>query len=113
MKPATTKRLRDALQAARLIERNTLRITRSVYESDPWTRAAVERQLEIIGEAFNNVRRLEPEPDAAFPALHEWISMRNFIAHRYDAVDNEIVWDTIRVEIPILITRLEKLLADE
>lgn len=98
MKPATTKRLHDALQAARLIERNTLGITRSDYESDPWFRSAVDRQLEIIGDAFNNVRRMDPELDAAIPALHEWVSLRDFIAHIYDAV----VWDTIRIDTPFL-----------
>jgi uncharacterized protein with HEPN domain len=112
MKPATIKRLRDALGAARLIESHTHGLSQEAYEADPWLRSAAERQFEIIGEAFNNARRLDPDLEVAVPDLHGWISMRHFIAHLYDNVDNHVLWDTIQRDIPELINRLEALLTD-
>lgn len=109
MKPQTLKRLRDALQAARLIAANTEALTRVEYESDPWQQSAVERQFEIIGEAFNTVRRLDPDIDTRIPDIHDWVSMRHFIAHVYDKVDNDVVWDTIVFDIPLLIGLLEEI----
>jgi len=112
MKTQTLKRLRDAFEAARLVELNTLGLSQEIYEADPWLRSAVERQFEIIGEAFNNARRLDPQLESHIPSFHEWISMRNFIAHMYDAVDNEVVWDTIEHDIPRLVLLLRDLITN-
>lgn len=110
MTPETTKRLRDALDAARLIESQVSGLSRPEYDADPWFRSAVERQIEIIGEALNHVRRLVPELEMQFPDIHEWVTMRNLVAHVYDKVDHDIVWDTINRDIPELVRRIERVL---
>ena len=39
--------------------------------------------------------------------------MRNILAHQYDQVDAEIVWDAVSIDIPELMTMLEPLLTEE
>lgn len=63
---------------------------------------AVIRNIEIIGEASNNVLRVAPE----FAAKHDhipWLvmyTMRNRVSHGYDKVDLELVWKTIQRDLP-------------
>ncbi len=63
---------------------------------------AVIRNIEIIGEASNNIQRADP----AFAAQHDHIpwqamyAMRNRVSHGYDKVDVEIIWRTIHGDLP-------------
>jgi len=49
---------------------------------------------------------------SAYPdvAWHEMIGTRNAIIHEYDDIDMVIVWDTVKKDIPALISTIEKLL---
>ena len=73
---------------------------------------AVIRNIEVIGEASNNILRTDP----AFAAQHEdvpWLvmyTMRNRVAHGYDKVDLEIVWRTIARDLPGLYRQVRALL---
>ena len=66
---------------------------------------AVIRNIEIIGEASNNIQRADP----SFAAQHEHIpwqamyAMRNRVSHGYDKVDYQMVWRTIRSDLPGLL----------
>jgi uncharacterized protein with HEPN domain len=64
---------------------------------------AVIRNLEIVGEASNSIERRYPEFVAAHPELPLAIAyqMRNAVAHGYFKVDFEIVWRTIRRDLPV------------
>ena len=69
------------------------------------------RRLEIIGEA---TKRLTPEVrnrDAQIP-WREIAGMRDILIHEYFAVDLELVWKTIKRDVPKLVKRI-KLLLDE
>ncbi len=68
---------------------------------------AVERQLEIIGEALNKLKQLDPT--IAINSVKSIIALRNLIAHAYDSVDNEILWGIIQKDIPILKKDIDKL----
>lgn len=74
---------------------------------------AVIRNIEILGEASNNVQRVAPD----FVAQHGDIpwqvmyTMRNRVAHAYHKVDLEIVWKTIRNDLPALHRRVQAALA--
>jgi uncharacterized protein with HEPN domain len=59
--------------------------------------------LEIVGEASNSIERRYPEFVAAHPELPLAIAdqMRNAVAHGYFKVDFEIVWRTIRRDLPV------------
>jgi len=105
------QRLRDALLAAELLAKELDGQTQNGFLADPWFRAATERQLEIIGEALNHVRREEPSVVEQFPTIHEWVALRNVLSHLYDRVDLEIVWDTVNDDVSPLIGTLRNLLA--
>ena len=70
---------------------------------------AVIRNLEIIGEACRNISRYAPEferehPELPLAAAYE---MRNALAHGYFKVDLEVVWNTIRDDLPRLSQALQ------
>jgi uncharacterized protein with HEPN domain len=112
MKPLVDQRLRDALAAADLVRHAISDYTFDDYLGDVWLRSGIERQLEIIGEALNVARRLAPELAEQCPKIHEWIALRHIIAHGYDRIDQQIIWDTSEQELHQLIEKLEALLAE-
>lgn len=75
------------------------------------SRAAAERQLEIIGEA---VGKLSPELALQRPGLplDKARAMRNFIAHDYDDIDRDLVWEAISASAPNLAASLSDLVDD-
>jgi uncharacterized protein with HEPN domain len=73
------KLLWDAQQAAERIARFTTGKTFQSYDGDEFLRAAVERQFEIIGEALNQLRRIDPATADAIPELQRIIAFRNVL----------------------------------
>jgi uncharacterized protein with HEPN domain len=72
------------------------------FLNDNKTQDAVIRNLEIIGEACSNVRRVAPEWVAAHTEL-PWggaIGNRNALAHGYFSVDMQLVWNTVQQDLP-------------
>jgi uncharacterized protein with HEPN domain len=65
---------------------------------------AVIRNLEVLGEASNNILKHYPEFAAQHPELPLAFAyqMRNAIAHGYFKVDYQIVWRTIHADLPAL-----------
>ena len=105
------RRLRDALDAALLIHTMIQDQTLEGYLADEWFRAAVERKLEIIGEALNSVRRIDPTIAETLPTIHEWPALRNVLSHVYFQIDHAVVWRSATIDVPELIQTLERLLA--
>lgn len=72
-------------------------------------RMAVERRVEIIGEA---ARRVSEEFRHAHPEIpwRDLISPRNVLAHRYDEIDDQLMWRVATVRIPELISLIRPLL---
>lgn len=54
-----------------------------------------ERILEIIGEALSRLRREHPDMANRIKDIDKMIGLRNILAHGYDAIDYEILWDVI------------------
>ncbi len=100
----------DALRAADRIARFTAGRSNDDYLEDEMLRAAVERQFEIIGEAFNALRRIDVTAAAQLPDLPQVIAFRNMLIHGYATVDDQIVWDVIEKDLPRLRTTLTELL---
>jgi uncharacterized protein with HEPN domain len=96
--------LEHSVQAAVNITDYTAGMNQASYLQDRKTQDAVIRNLEVIGEACNNIRRHHPE----FASTHSNIlwgaayEMRNALAHGYFKVDHEIVWRTIQRDLPAL-----------
>jgi len=78
------------------------------FENDLKTRKAIERNLEIIGEALNRILKLEPSIQIS--DTRKIIDTRNRIIHGYDSVTADILWLIINKYIPILHKEVKKLL---
>lgn len=70
---------------------------------------ALVRLIEIVGEAAN---KLPGETQLRYPSIpwKEIISMRNRLIHGYDAIDLDVLWDTVQIDLPALIEELERIL---
>ena len=70
---------------------------------------ALVRLVEIVGEAAN---RLPIEDQSRYPSIpwKEIVGMRNRLVHGYDAIDLDVLWDTVRIDLPQLIEELERIL---
>lgn len=72
----------------------------TVYKASKQLRRAVERELEIIGEAANNILILDP--DIKIEGARKIVDLRNWVIHGYDKVDDIIIWGIITKHIPVL-----------
>ena len=70
------------------------------YEQNKLLRRAVERELEIIGEAVNHL--LELDNTIAIDNARRIVDLRNFVIHGYDKVDNVIIWGVVSKDLPKL-----------
>ena len=70
---------------------------------------ALVKLVEIIGEAAGRGSQAGQEKYAEIP-WREVIGMRNRLVHGYDSVDLSVLWDTIELDLPPLISQLEKIL---
>lgn len=99
----------DMVQAVRYIQSFTENLSFEEYLNDIRTVSAVERQFEILGEA---ARRISEEFRQAHTEI-DWqriVGLRNIVIHRYDEVDQDILWTIIHSELPPLLTQIEPLL---
>lgn len=84
--------------------------TFSSYQNDLRTRRAVERNVEIIGEALTRI--LRNNPAISITDSRKIVDTRNRIIHGYDTVSDEIIWGIIVSRLPILQTEVEMLLQE-
>lgn len=68
---------------------------------------ALIRLVEIVGEAASRVS-LEGKQQLPSIPWREVIDMRNRLIHGYDSVDLAVLWDTIEIDLPSLLSELEK-----
>lgn len=89
--------LAHILEAIERIDRYTVDMVEAMFLQNQLVQDAVIRNLEIIGEASNNIVKHYPEFAAEHPELPLAFAyqMRNAVAHGYFKVDFEIVWKTI------------------
>ena len=111
MHPDAGKLLWDAQQAAERAARFTAAKSFADYEADDYLRSAVERQFEIVGEALNQLSRLDPATAASIAELPRIVAFRNVLIHGYASVDNRIVWGVIEGSLSSLRASLSHLLA--
>ncbi len=96
--------LAHILEAIGRIDPYTAGMDEAGFLKDPLVQDAVVRNLEIIGEASNNIEKRFPEFAADHPELPLAFAyqMRNVVGRGYFKVDHQIVWSTIRSELPRL-----------
>ncbi len=78
------------------------------YKENKLLRRAVERELEIIGEASNRILKL----DSKFPIdnARKIVDLRNWVIHGYDNADDVIIWGILTNHLPKLKEQVEKLM---
>lgn len=109
--PRVLDYLGHILEAIERINRYTAGLNEDAFLKNELVRDAVIRNIEIIGEASNNILRKAPE-FAAENGSVPWLvlyTMRNRVAHGYDKVDMEIVWKTIKGDLPGLHAEISRL----
>jgi uncharacterized protein with HEPN domain len=105
-------RIQDILDAIAKIRRYTDALTIDTLMADEKTVDAVMRNITIIGEASNHV-------PAAIRARHpgvpwdEMRGIRNRLVHEYYKVDMDILWQTLRGNLPPLVPLLREVLSRE
>lgn len=70
------------------------------FDNDFIAKRAIERHLEIIGEAVNNIRKIDASINIS--GVAQIVNLRNLIIHSYDSVDSGILWGIIQKDIPVL-----------
>jgi uncharacterized protein with HEPN domain len=83
----------------------------NTYESNKLLRRAVERELEIIGEAVNRILKVDPAIDIS--DSRRIVNLRNLVIHAYDSVDNVIIWGIIDKDLPLLKNQVAELLKNK
>jgi uncharacterized protein with HEPN domain len=100
--------LKHIIDAILFIEKHCGKINSTQFYKDEVLQSAIVRQLEIIGEAAKSISK------STKTKLNEieWnkvIGMRNKLIHEYFGVDLNVVWATIKEELP----RLKKYLVSK
>jgi uncharacterized protein with HEPN domain len=99
----------DMWDAAQAIQEFVSGRTFHSYQHDRMLRGAVERHLEIIGEAAN---RVSLDFQTSHPEI-PWrriIGQRHVIAHEYGEIKHELIWKVATVHVSELIAQLEPLI---
>jgi uncharacterized protein with HEPN domain len=78
------------------------------FQKDIKTKKAIERNIEIIGEAVNRVIKYKKE-DIVIENASKIIGTRNRIAHEYDNISDEVIWTIVVRELPKLKMEILKL----
>jgi uncharacterized protein with HEPN domain len=78
------------------------------FQKDLKTRKAVERNIEIIGEAMDRI--LKTNPDLKITDSRKIVDTRNRIIHGYDSVSDDVIWLIVNRYLPILEKEVKELL---
>ncbi len=82
------------------------------YQKNKILKRAIERNLEIIGEAINRIIKSAPAYEQKIQSAKGIIGLRNIIIHAYDNVSDENIWAIIINHLPKLKEDVNKLLEE-
>ena len=80
------------------------------YSKDIKTKRAVERDIEIIGEAINRI--LKNDNDFEIENAQKIIGTRNRIAHGYDKISDDLIWSIVINHLPKLSSEINAMLEE-
>jgi uncharacterized protein with HEPN domain len=78
------------------------------YTENELLRSAVERKLEIIGEATGRI--LQTDPQFPLTNARRIVDLRNRVIHGYDSINDDNIWVIVVKDLPRLKTEVEQLL---
>ncbi len=73
-------------------------------------RRAVEREIEIIGEATSKI--LQIDSTIAITSARQIVDTRNWVIHGYDKVDDVVIWGIVTNHLPNLLSEIKVLLQE-
>ena len=79
-----------------------------IYQNDLKTKRAIERNIEIIGEAMNRI--LKENNSIEISNSRKIVDVRNRIIHGYDSVSDDLIWGIVIKNLPVLKTEVSQLL---
>ena len=80
------------------------------FKQNLMLKRAIERNLEIIGEAINRI--LARQPNIEISNARKIVSLRNLVIHSYDSISNETIWSIVINNLPALKIEIQQLLDD-
>jgi uncharacterized protein with HEPN domain len=80
-----------ALKAAEAVQTFVRGKTYEVFLEDDLVRSAVERQLQIIGEALSQLSKVDPQMAGSIVELGRIVAFRNILVHGYAAIEHDTV----------------------
>ena len=101
--------LRDMVDHARKAVAASRGRTRADLDRDEVLAAALERFIEVVGEAASKVSDPTHHEIASVP-WREIVGMRNRLVHGYASVDHDVVWDVVTRDPAALVVQLERAL---
>ena len=84
-----------------------------LYKDDLMLKRAVERDLEIIGEAINRILKRDPRFEAKIKDSKAIVGLRNQVIHAYDNISDEIIWSILTDHLPKLKKEIEAIISDQ
>ena len=81
-----------------------------IYQNDLRTKRAVERNIEIIGEAMSRI--LKENSGIEISNSRKIVDVRNRIIHGYDSVSDDVVWGIVIRNLPVLQKEVQILLGE-
>ena len=100
----------DVRESALAIQLFTSGMDAAGYAGNAMAQAAVERKFEVIGEALNQLSKLDAAMAARIPDLSQIVAFRNQLIHGYATVNVGTVWNIAQNAVPVLIESVQVLL---
>lgn len=100
----------DVREAAQAIQSFMANLDANGYTNSGLVQAAVERKFEVIGEALNQLAKLDAAMAARIPDVPQIVAFRNQLIHGYATVNPETVWNIAQNALPELLAAIQSLL---
>ena len=106
------KYLYDMLSSCQFLIEFTGGKTIDDYINDRAFRSALERELQIIGEAMMQLEDITPDITEKIPEYRNIIGFRHVLVHGYDSLNPATVWNVVETKLKGLEEKLQQLLSE-
>lgn len=107
------RRLRDIVYLSEELGEIVRDRTFDDFERDNLLRRGVERLVEIVGEATTQAVEYDSSLRESIRDVRNIIGLRNRLAHGYESINDEVVWQAATISVPLLADEVRKLLGEE
>jgi uncharacterized protein with HEPN domain len=104
------KYLYDIVDCCEFVLEMTKDKTVEDYKNDRVFRSALERELQIVGEAMLQLDNMSPELSEHIAQHRGIIGFRHVLVHGYDSLDPDTVWNVVETKVSVLLEQAQTLL---